>query len=117
MLTDIGSPTRGVIEALQRCDALLLECNHDEQLLREGRYPWPLKRRILGTHGHLSNASAAEILSACLHPGLQLVAAAHLSEENNRPELALSALAEACSAAGPRIVAADQVQGLAWQEL
>ena len=117
VLTDIGSPTPSVVEALQRCDALLLECNHDEQLLREGRYPWPLKHRILGTHGHLSNASAAQILTECRHPGLQLVAAAHLSEENNRPELALAALGEACEGVAPRLLAADQAQGLDWQQL
>lgn len=117
VLTDLGSPTPGVIAALQRCDALLLECNHDERLLREGRYPWPLKHRILGTHGHLSNASAAEILAACLHDDLQLVAAAHLSEENNRPALALAALAAACGGEGPRLVAADQTAGLDWQQL
>lgn len=117
VLTDIGSSAPRVLEALQACDALLLECNHDEDMLRKGRYPPALKRRILGSHGHLSNEAAAAILADCLHEGLRLVAAAHLSEHNNRPELARAALAGIRGADQLELQIADQAQGLDWQRL
>lgn len=117
LLTDIGSPTPQVLSRLQGCDALLLECNHDEALLRTGSYPAALKRRILGSHGHLSNTMAAAILEACLHPGLRRVAAAHLSERNNRPELARAALAPVLGIRPEEIAVAEQTLGLDWQAL
>lgn len=92
LVTDLGSAPDAVAQALTGCRALLLECNHDEDLLRQGPYHPALKKRILGSHGHLSNAAAAGLLARCMHPGLQSVSAAHLSEHNNRPDLALSAL-------------------------
>jgi len=92
IVTDLGCAPDDVASALQGCQALLLECNHDEDLLRAGRYHPALKKRILGSHGHLSNRAAADLLQRCLHPSLQTVAAAHLSEHNNRPELACAAL-------------------------
>lgn len=117
VLTDVGSITAQLLAQLQGCDGLLLECNHDEALLRGSSYPASLKRRILGSHGHLSNASAAEILAQCSHAGLQRVVAAHLSASNNRPELAREALAEAVGGDCTEILVADQVQGLDWQDL
>jgi phosphoribosyl 1,2-cyclic phosphodiesterase len=117
VLTDVGSLTPQLLAHLQGCDGLLLECNHDEALLRASAYPASLKRRILGTHGHLSNESAAELLRACLHPALQVIAAAHLSARNNRPELAVAALTAALDGAGPPILVADQLLGLDWQTL
>ena len=93
MITDIGSVTPYVIQALQGCDALLLECNHDEAMLQASNYPNGLKRRILGSHGHLSNDSAAELLTQCLHAGLKQVVAAHLSARNNTANLAAAAVA------------------------
>lgn len=117
VLTDIGSATATVLQALQGCHALLLECNHDEEMLRKGRYPPALKRRILGSHGHLSNEAAADILAGCIHEGLRLVAAAHLSEHNNLPELASAALARVCGSVQPGLRVADQAQGLDWQTL
>lgn len=115
VLTDTGSSSSQVLEALQGCDALLLECNHDEEMLRTGRYPQSLKRRILGSHGHLSNTAAAQILAECLHGRLKLVAAAHLSEQNNRPELAAAALGAAVQAQAADILIASQADGLPWQ--
>ncbi|MFN3305112.1 MAG: MBL fold metallo-hydrolase [Roseateles sp.] len=93
IVTDLGCAPASVSEALQHCHALLLECNHDEAMLRSGPYPPMLKRRILGTHGHLSNAAAAELLSRCRHTALGAVVAAHLSEKNNSPALVREALA------------------------
>ncbi|MBQ4334980.1 MAG: hypothetical protein IJC63_06375, partial [Myxococcaceae bacterium] len=75
-------------------DALILEMNHDEEMLARGPYPNHLKRRILSDYGHLSNAQAAGLLDHILHPGLTQIALAHLSEKNNTPALAL-AMAEA----------------------
>ena len=114
LITDIGSLTDYVSAALQACDALLLECNHDEALLRASSYPASLKRRILGTHGHLSNASAAELLSRCRHEKLQHVVAAHLSASNNTPALAAASLAEILGCKGSDIPVADQSLGLDW---
>lgn len=94
IVTDLGSAPEAVAKALAGCHALLLECNHDEGLLRGGPYHPALKKRILGSHGHLSNAAAAELLARCTHDGLKCVAAAHLSEHNNTTELALDALTQ-----------------------
>jgi phosphoribosyl 1,2-cyclic phosphodiesterase len=117
LLTDAGSVTPHLIEHLQRCDALLLECNHDLQLLAQSSYPAALKRRIGGRFGHLSNDTAAQILAACAHGGLRHLVAAHLSEQNNRPELARAALASACGAGAPDVVVADPVLGFEWLRL
>jgi len=117
LITDIGSLHADVTAALQGCHALLLECNHDEALLRASTYPASLKRRILGTHGHLSNASAAELLAQCLHGGLQHVVAAHLSERNNRPELAAAALAPILGCTPGQIPVASQSEGMGWLHL
>lgn len=86
--TDLGIATRLVAERLQGCRALVLESNHDTAMLRDGPYPWPLKQRIRSNHGHLSNTAAAELLQQLLWDGLETVFLAHLSETNNRPELA-----------------------------
>jgi phosphoribosyl 1,2-cyclic phosphodiesterase len=114
VITDVGCVTSSTVNALQGCDALLLECNHDEALLRASSYPAGLKRRILGSHGHLSNQSAAELLSLCLHPGLGHVVAAHLSERNNSNALARAALAGILNRAEADIAVADQVEGFDW---
>jgi len=114
VLTDTGSVTRHLLDALRRCDALLLECNHDLELLAQSSYPAGLKARIAGPRGHLSNETAAEILAACRHDGLRHVVAAHLSERNNRPELARKALATALGCEPDRIGVADPVLGFDW---
>lgn len=86
--TDLGRPTAAVRHALQECDLLILEANHDEIMLRESDYPWSIKARISGSHGHLSNRAAAELARELAHPELCAVVLAHLSERANAPELA-----------------------------
>lgn len=88
--TDLGIATRLVAQRLQHCRALVLEFNHDEELLRDGPYPWHLKQRIRSNHGHLSNPAAADLLDGLLWEGLEAVFLAHLSETNNTPEHALA---------------------------
>ncbi len=117
ILTDIGEPTAAVAQALQTCDALLLETNHDPGLLAAGAYPVWLKRRIAGPQGHLANGQSAALLDACRHGGLRHVVAAHLSQQNNRPELALAALRATLGSARTQITVADAAQGCAWIEL
>lgn len=117
VLTDAGSITAHLIEQLQRCDALLLECNHDRAMLAASRYPASLRSRIGGRYGHLSNDTAAQILASCLHGGLRHVVAAHLSLENNRPELALAALATAIGASMCELRAAGPEWGFDWIEM
>lgn len=86
--TDLGRPTATVRHALRECDLLVLEANHDEILLRESPYPWSVKARIAGSHGHLSNRAAAELLEELHHRSLGCVVLAHLSERSNDPHLA-----------------------------
>lgn len=86
--TDTGCYTKNMVEHLKKCNSLLLEANHDINLLQVGKYPYALKMRILGEQGHLSNDTSARLLQELLHPGLQHVVLGHLSEENNFPELA-----------------------------
>ncbi len=115
VVTDLGHPDAAVAAALAGCDALLLECNHDAALLAQGSYPYWLKRRIGGAHGHLSNTQAADLLAACRHRGLRHVVAAHLSEVNNTPALALASLV-ACAGDGgvPALHVAHAREGSGW---
>lgn len=86
--TDLGRPTAAVRHALRHCDLLVLEANHDEIMLRESVYPWSVKSRIAGSHGHLSNRAAAELVAEVAHERLGAVVLAHLSEQANDPDLA-----------------------------
>ncbi len=95
--TDLGCATALVRRRLTGCDLLVLESNYDDGMLLEGPYPWFLKQRIRSRKGHLSNEASSRILSELLHPGLQRVILAHLSEVNNCPE---TALGEAVTAVG-----------------
>ena len=81
-----------IIDHLQGLDALLLESNHDVRMLETGPYPYYLKRRILGDHGHLSNENAGRLLNCVLHDRLKKILLGHLSKENNLPELAYEAV-------------------------
>lgn len=114
VLTDVGSITPHLIEHLQGCDALLLECNHDRELLAASRYPPSVKRRIGGRFGHLANDLSAQVLAACVHPRLRHIVAAHLSRENNRPALVREALAPVAGRAGDDITVADPLLGVDW---
>ncbi len=85
--TDLGRPNPMVIKALKNCHLIGLECNHDPDLLRDGPYPWFLKRRIKSDKGHLSNQAAADLLGQIAGPNLRHLFALHLSKTNNRPKL------------------------------
>lgn len=85
--TDFGIVTRLLTEKLRRCRALVIEANHDEEMLMNGPYPWHLKQRIKSRHGHISNTESVNLLEELLHEGLQGVFLAHLSEVNNDPQL------------------------------
>lgn len=99
---DVGHISEGFIRSFARCDMLLLESNHDTQLLRTGPYPWPVKQRVAGPNGHLSNAECALMARDCAHQGLRHVVLCHLSQINNRPEIALGTMRTALRGAGFR---------------
>jgi phosphoribosyl 1,2-cyclic phosphodiesterase len=86
--TDLGYMASNVVMHLRRCDVLMLESNHDLDMLRDGPYPWSVKQRVLSRVGHLSNDAAAEFLEKNYDGGAAYVVLAHLSESNNLPELA-----------------------------
>lgn len=85
---DLGYPTRLVRERMKEAHWIVLESNHDPEMLMNGPYPWHLKQRILGKRGHLSNQDSSSFLADLLHANLSHVVLAHLSQVNNRPELA-----------------------------
>ena len=114
VLTDLGSITDHVLESLAGCAGLLIECNHDEAMLAASRYPPSLKARIGGRFGHLGNATAFSLLERCMHADLQHVVAAHLSRENNRPELVREGLAARWGRRADDVVVADHVRGFDW---
>jgi phosphoribosyl 1,2-cyclic phosphodiesterase len=116
VLTDSGSSTLHIEEMLSRCDALVLECNHDRAMLEGGNYTPQLKRRIASRFGHLDNEQAGALLSALDRSRLKHVVAAHLSQQNNRPEIARAALAAAMGCADDWILVATQDEGFAWLE-
>lgn len=86
--TDTGVVSRLMHHRLAGCHGLVLECNHDPEMLKNGPYPQHLKQRVRSKTGHLANADAASFLSAILHDGLEHVVLSHISETNNRPEIA-----------------------------
>ena len=117
LATDFGQSTPHVLMHLAGCDTLLLESNHDIDLLEASSYPWFLKRRISGDYGHLSNTAAAQIAKAVSHARLKRVVAAHLSEENNRPDLPRRHLAAALGCDEGDIMIADALHGTPWVHL
>lgn len=115
VLTDLGHATAHVQQQLAGCGTVLLECNHDEAMLSAGPYPPFLKRRVGGAYGHLANSAAAALAQALLAAGgLRQVVAAHLSEQNNKPELVRQALAAALSCGPDDIHVADGPRGSGW---
>lgn len=98
--TDFGTPTALIRERLRPCRALILEANHDEQRLQDSPRPWPLKQRILGRQGHLSNRHAAEVAAEIAGSGLADIFLAHLSDECNEPYTARDAVEFALRQAG-----------------
>ncbi|MDD5057762.1 MAG: MBL fold metallo-hydrolase [Sideroxydans sp.] len=117
VLTDAGHVTPHIEAVLSGCHALVLECNHDAEMLQNGRYPYSLKQRVSGRFGHLSNRQAAAILSRLDNRQLQHIVAAHLSRKNNLEELAVEALSAVLGDAAERIAVATQAQGLVWREI
>jgi phosphoribosyl 1,2-cyclic phosphodiesterase len=117
VLTDTGTSTPHIEATLTGCDALLLECNHDTDMLARGPYPPSLKRRVGGNYGHLDNEAAAALLRHIDTRRLQHIVAGHLSRKNNLPDLARSALAGALSCSDDWIGIADQDAGLDWREI
>jgi phosphoribosyl 1,2-cyclic phosphodiesterase len=97
---DIGHLTERFIRSFAECDMLLLESNHDAQLLRTGPYPWSVKQRVAGPNGHLSNAECALMARECVHRGLRHLVLCHLSQVNNRPEIALRSMRTTLRSAG-----------------
>ena len=90
--TDIGVITEDIRQGTLGCSVVLLEANHDVEMLRNGPYPYPLKKRILSDHGHLSNEVSASYACELAQNGTKTIILGHLSEENNRPELAFEAV-------------------------
>ena len=117
VLTDIGASTVYVEAALSGCDALVLECNHDLDLLWTSGYPKWLKQRISGPFGHLDNGQARSLLAKIDRSRLRHVICAHLSQQNNRPELARRALAGAMDCGEKWVGLATQDEGFDWREL
>jgi len=117
VLTDSGSITQHIVDVLRVCDALVLECNHDQAMLAASGYPIQLKRRIAGNYGHLDNRQSASLLRQIETQQLQHIVAAHLSEQNNRPQLVVKALASALNCAEDWIGVAGQENGFGWRQL
>ena len=117
ILTDLGHATPHVLARLAGLQALLLEFNHDADLLAGSAYPPFLKLRVGGNYGHLSNVAAAAIARAVLHDGLRHVVAAHLSEQNNRPAIVRRLMAEALGASEDEMLTANAADGSPWLDL
>jgi phosphoribosyl 1,2-cyclic phosphodiesterase len=116
VLTDVGSTTAHIEESLAACEALVLEANHDLSMLQDGPYPPSLKKRVSGKFGHLDNDTAAALLGRLKHSGLRHVVAAHLSRQNNTPDLARTAFAAVMGCAVSEIGLACQDKGFNWLE-
>ena len=105
--TDLGIVTPAVEEGLLGCEAVILECNHDEEMLKTGPYPYDLKRRIASRRGHLSNTDCAAFSILLAASGMKRLLLAHLSETNNLPELALGEVRAALAGTCVHIAAAS----------
>ncbi len=114
VLTDVGQTTPHLVAALAACDALLLEFNHDSEMLAQSAYPAWLKGRIAGPLGHLSNAHSAALLASLDRSRLKRLVAAHLSKKNNTPALAMAAIAGVIGGDGVEVVVAAQDAGFDW---
>jgi phosphoribosyl 1,2-cyclic phosphodiesterase len=98
--TDIGAGTSLVRERLRNCHVLVIEANHDEDLLRDAPRPWSLKQRIGGRQGHISNKQAAELVLQLAGPDTSTIFLSHLSSQCNRPDLAMDTVTSILGAAG-----------------
>lgn len=117
VLTDTGSITPHITQQLNACHGLILECNHDEDMLADGPYPDYLKQRVGSDYGHLNNTQAAQLLAGTDTSQLQHIVAAHISEKNNNPALAQSVLSEVLNCEYDDIILAEQDTGFDWLNL
>jgi len=117
VLTDTGCSTPHIEATLSGCDALVLETNHDRDLLRNSAYPAWLKARVAGRFGHLDNTASAQLLAALDRSRLRHLVAAHLSEKNNTPELARNALVAVMGCEPDWVSLATQAEGLDWRDM
>jgi phosphoribosyl 1,2-cyclic phosphodiesterase len=117
LLTDTGHITPHVLEHLENCDSLILEFNHDLEMLAAGPYPPRLQARVGGRHGHLNNHQSVELLSRLETARLQHLVAAHLSEKNNSPERVRTTLYDRQPLLQDRLSFATQFQPSSWYEL
>lgn len=116
VLTDVGAITPHIVRTLADCTALLLECNHDREMLASGPYPPVLRRRVGGSLGHLSNCQAARLLQQVAHPGLKQLVIGHVSEKNNTPDLARTSLVDAVPQIEERLALIRQDHVSQWFE-
>ena len=114
--TDLGCITQHVVDMLSLCTALVVECNHDLDMLMEGPYPVSLKHRVSGRFGHLDNHCARDLVQAVDRSRLRHLIAAHLSKQNNRPELAVDALSQGAGCEREWVGVATQEEGFAWRD-
>jgi len=117
VLTDTGHVTPHIAASLSGVNALVLECNHDADMLENGPYPPSLRRRVGGQYGHLENGQAASLLEQMDVSGLRHVVAAHLSKKNNKPSLARAALANVLNCEPEWIEVACQENGFDWRHV
>lgn len=117
VLTDLGTTTSHVQEKLSGCHALVIECNHDLDMLMTGPYPVGLKQRVAGRFGHLDNASAGHLVESLDLSKLRHLIAAHLSQQNNKPQLAVEALCGAANCEPEWIGVAAQEDGFGWRDV
>ena len=116
VVTDLGCITQHVVEKLSGCQALVIECNHDMEMLMGGPYPASLKHRVSGRFGHLDNAGAKQLVESVDRSKLRHLIAAHLSKQNNKPQLAVKALSEAASCEEDWVGVATQEEGFCWRD-
>jgi phosphoribosyl 1,2-cyclic phosphodiesterase len=118
LVADLGARSQLAWARLREVSVLLLETNHDLEMLRSGPYPWSLKQRVAGRHGHLSNREAAEAIEELAGERLELVVLYHLSQTNNLPALAAASVGEALEGAGSRarMIVAEQAEPSEWME-
>jgi phosphoribosyl 1,2-cyclic phosphodiesterase len=114
ILTDLGHATAHVLRHLEGCHALLLECNHDTDMLAQSSYPEFLKRRIGGQYGHLSNDAAIDIVGSVMGPRLKHVLGAHLSAQNNTAQLVQTVLGQALNCIPDDVMVARPDVGSCW---
>lgn len=100
VVTDLGMPTTLIRERLKGCQVIVMETNHDEQMLKDAERPWALKQRIASNQGHLSNMQACEIITGVADANLQHVYLAHLSQDCNHPQKAFDAMTRALQGMG-----------------